>query len=687
MGTGLCTDAACTYRHTHKLSDPVHVEQGAGASVDGGRCDGAPGPSAAPTARAGRPAGAFPVALSCPCPPAIAPVLPATGSRSAEDAKAYTSGEAKGGERAQPGGRALPPLGVCWIFWKEGHCEKGDGCKFSHQLPPVQTAVAEACTPPRHDHQSNICVPQQQARSEGAESKRCSKRQRGTNATLAPSPLVHHHVDATCTRQTHGAAASNCGLARAAARVDQDMDVEVEGKEDVDAHVEHQDMHPAPSPRPVQPRRDALSSLLALTGFCSTDVVPHAHRAWLVELLDDVKLVTGYGPQQVLAVTRSIIRHLLQSVRAQQLAQAQDAGDGGEREEEGELGCMRGSVWLRGCISILHPVKITSLAALEERETFVRTQLAGSVRQALQRQRSPGDQTQRHHEHSDEYFEPLQGLGMHQGSSAGGEERARPGAGTCPVGTCYQFFNSGSCHFGGKCKYRHGKDIRGEDIRALRLRPATPNQMPLKHPARASPGEHASPPHSGSTPARIELVMGQLSSEPGEACGMADCNRASARVNEPAASCQHSPDNAAAVPASSGACSRAQGGPGCTGGQAPWRGRRHAQGQGEEGLVGMVYLRDATASLPMHFGGSLSGLELVDALVLCSSFNLVNVAPKRTVLGGGGGGGASSDARRHQARGVQDPTLNAGQERAHVAGGPKQSLRACEGQYNWRRWT
>ena len=580
MGAGVCTDAACTYRHTHKLNKPVHVELGEGASIigippPGGRSDGAPGHSPAPSARA---AGAIPVALSCPCPPVIAPVLPTAGSRSAGNAKADTSGEAKGG------GGAKPPLGVCWMFWKEGQCQKGDGCMFKHQMPPVQTAAAGACAPPRHDHQSNHCAPQQQARSSEAESKRSSKRQRVTNVTIAPSPLVHHHVGATCIRQTHGASAG--GLATAAARVDPEMD------------VAHQDMRAAALPQLTQqPRdeqpRDALSSLLVLTGFSSTDGVPHAHRAWLVELLDDVKLVTGYAPLQVLAVTRSILRHLIEAVRAQPLAQAQNAGDGADREEEeGKRGCLRGSIWLRGCMSLLHPVKITSLAALGERAAFVRTQLAASVRQALVRQRSLVDHTQLDH--------------------------------TQLSRTCFEFFSSGTCKFEGRCKYKHGEDIRanGEDIRALWPGRAT-RQQPLAPP---SPAAHAPPPHNASTPARIELVMGELSWEPWE----------------------------------------------------PWE-PRLPQALGQEGEVGMVYLRDATGSLPMHFADSLSGLELVDQTVLCSSFNLVNIPHMPPVVRGG------ADARRDEAKGVQDANVNGGLKDAHVAGGVaggrKQRLSASSEQY------
>jgi hypothetical protein len=623
MGVGICTDAACTYRHTHKLSKPVHMELEEGASIGGGRSDGAPGPSPAPSARAGCPAGAIPVALSCPCPPVIAPVLPAAGSRSAGDAKADTSEEAKGG------GGATPPLGVCWMFWKEGQCQKGDSCKFKHQLPPVQTASA-ACAPPRHGRQSNLCAPEQQGRWKEAESKCSCKRQRVTNVTIAPSPLVHHHVGSM---------------------VDQHMEVLI------------QDKHPAPLPQHVQQPRDDLSSLLALTGFSSTDVVPHAHRAWLVELLDDVKLVTGYAPLQVLAVTRSILRHLTEAVHAQQLAQAQDAGDGAEREEEeGERGCLRGSMRLRGCMSLLHPVKITSLAALEQREGFVRTQLAGSLRQALARQRSLSDQTQRPHENTHEYSDSLQGPGMDQGWSGGGEERARAGAGTCPSGTCFQFFSSGTCEFGGRCKYKHG-----EHIRALCPGRATLQQKPL---APLSPAAHAPPPHHASTLARIELVMGELSSEPSEPGAMADYSGASARGDgagaseqrPPGTSGQRPPDHVAPLPASTGPYSRARGGAGFTGGQAPRCGKRHAQGQGQEGEVGMVYLRDATGSLPVQFRDSLSGLELVDALVLCSAFNLVNIPPMPVVR-------LVKDARHDEAKGVDDAKVNGGLEDANVSGG------------------
>jgi hypothetical protein len=159
-------------------------------------------------------------------------------------------------------------------------------------------------------------------------------------------------------------------------------------------------------------------------------VGPHKRVAWNEPLpLDDVKLVTGYAPLQVLAVTRSILRHLIQAVRAQPLAQAQNAGDGADREEEeGKRGCLRGSIWLRGCMSLLHPVKITSLAALGERAAFVRTQLAASVRQALVRQRSLVDHTQLDH--------------------------------TQLSRTCFEFFSSGTCKFEGRCKYKHGEHIR-----------------------------------------------------------------------------------------------------------------------------------------------------------------------------------------------------------------------------------
>jgi len=438
---------------------------------------------------------------------------------------------------------------------------------------------------------------------------------------MAPSPFVHLHVGARCTSQAPGGSNS--------------------GPQAADAW-EGGDMKAAARAEDGQHRAQSLVSLLALTGFSSTDVVPLAHRTWLVELLDDVKLVTACAPQQVLAVTRAVLRYLLDAVRAQQLAQAQDAAHGGEwGQQEGDR-----RAEARRNICLLHPVKVTSLGVLKERAAFVRTDLAGSVRRALAhapvaRQPAPGHRTHPVHQHTPGHACAGQGASPHEdrsGRGVGGAqstESAVPQAGTCPPpGSCFQFFTSGTCRFAATCRYKHAQDMPAQrpprethERKADKSASGAANVAPLRSLARGS--------------GRIEVVIGELCSEPSQALHIAD--RCCAGAHAGASGHWHATHGAPEAAATDGGPSPA--GTARAAGQAA-SGGKLAEGQGQEGEVGVLYLRDATGFLPIHFAHSLSALHLADTLVLCSSFNLVHSERKdQEGAGEGAGEGAAAPSR------------------------------------------
>ena len=235
-------------------------------------------------------------------------------------------------------------LGVCWMFAR-GACRAGTKCKFLHRPPTADadaeqrsvTSCRDATAPPLQPPQSSM---------HANSGQRPSKRHKTDSLSLGPCAVI--------TAETTQVSTRTCAC------------VPVRKKLSLPASMRS-------NARQRQEFELAINRLKQVTEYCTKarESVPDGHEDWLRELLQDVALVTGYGPAQVLSTTRNLLRDMIQAVHTHQVA-------GTAVEEGGTAAEMCGSHEGGGAVfryDLLHRIKLTSLAALKQRSSSTRTDL------------------------------------------------------------------------------------------------------------------------------------------------------------------------------------------------------------------------------------------------------------------------------------------------------------------------
>ena len=509
--------------------------------------------------------------------------------------------------------RRPPPAGVCWIFWKTGRCERGVHCNFPHQRPEGSNAPVHSSTG------------------------------YGTRAQEGSAALIsgQRKTKRQCTHQQPRMSFSDLNFT----------------DKDPASSSDAQELNAPSTAAGISSEGLAfehnVANLLALTAYHMSDVpLPAGHEDWIRQLLLDVELVTGMAPTRVLTITRALLRHLISTARAE-LGTACSAECGAKcTRREGQKPAQ--------VFPLLHRVKVTSLAEMLERATFVRCDLAAMLQQPAPTPPLPppraggGGAGIRRDSHAPNRRQDETSLCKKDGGSAaahsgasdaaqfaswdegqGGCRAAREGEAegvtgkpkpkgkdwrcpccgglvfgskaecfkcSVPHGVCFTFWKSGACA-DANCRYRHVPPG------AQRARDASAKDECHS----ADDGEAAA---SRCSARRVdigftaEVVLGRLCSE---AAGAAE------RVAQPAAdagcsSCVSAVATSGDQALQDAARSRAQ-----EGGVSRMDGAQQ---------VGVAYVADATARAPVLMAHHLEPLGLTDGLMLISGFNLVYLAGK-----------------------------------------------------------
>ena len=440
------------------------------------------------------------------------------------------------------------PLGVCFTFWKSGQCQLGTVCKFKHQrakpqLPPgsLQDAPQQRAQRTCHD----LDVPS------GKRHKAVHLNIGSCQVPVGQSEACQQDVGST--KHGHGTTAQ-C------------------------------------MPALQQEFEQALPKLMALTAYCIKRTVPDSHEAWLRELMQDVHLVTGYAPSQVLAVTRTLLRHLIHTLQprhqdhegARAHTQAR-AGAGGSNkagtQEDADYSASLLAAFapnsasapvstLHAQFALLHAVKVVSIGRLQQRATCVRTNLPDAL--CLPH---PLDTPTTIRE-------------------------------ACPMGVCFTHWRTALCQLGQKCQYKH-MDRRE---RAVGKQEAHVSSPPHVSSAPHQPHLSTAPHATVAASMRTEVILGELCSHGLRLTG------AHTLAAAPAAERAWPYDGDAACPHDSDAASHA----------VPVA--KHLKPAAPpHDTVGVVYMRDATGGVPVEMAQGLQGLDVADSLFLASAFNFVHV--------------------------------------------------------------
>ena len=277
--------------------------------------------------------------------------IPASAAPAPENHVSHKGHETKANSTAAVRAPQLPPpWGVCWMFWKTGHCELGAACTFKHTTPP--------------QHPNPLVPAAAQATATLAQWRRrdhvnaeCSKRRKGHNLSIAE----FHTVQVSLTPSIHAA--------------DSEAAAAGHGNEHVLDHGGARDSNaPRHTPKHREVLEGAVLKLMALTAHETRQPVPDAHSHWLRELLLDVQLATGYPAPRVLGVTRNILRYLIHTLTGHGVRETEDKHDDGDIRKCGGSKYSSASGRWRQVFGLLHAVKVVSIGSLLEAAVFVRTQ-------------------------------------------------------------------------------------------------------------------------------------------------------------------------------------------------------------------------------------------------------------------------------------------------------------------------
>jgi hypothetical protein len=393
-----------------------------------------------------------------------------------------------------------PPMGVCFTFWKSGQCAFSATCKYKHEQPAVAALAAEVQESKRRAEELQALLYAERRRAAEAETKLKEREKQLKEAQRKPADkvLADKQQFAHATEQQPDTLQSPrkkrkgqtltinaCEMVNVTV-APQSAQSEGSGNSRAQVHVTNISGPPVnaalhrESVADTDPFRDAIPKLMALTGYKIREKVADGHEEWLLELLQDVKHATGYTPAHVLSVARSLLHFLIQAVHESQLADERGSTHESLRSREsmdtqesaGERGGGGGGA--RSIFPLLHSVKVRPISCMLQRAAFARTDLK-QIHMLTQPERANSNN-------------------RHTVTNSNKNQTLEP-----PYGVCFNFWKSGQCHVGARCKFKHqhGNDETGAGA-------CDKNKNKNK--------KSCSQP---TCPTRTDIILGQLCSEPG----------------------------------------------------------------------------------------------------------------------------------------------------------------------------